>query len=284
VLAPFMPFLTEEVWQRLAVAVDPAAPRSVHWCDYPQPEAALIDEELERTFATAFAVATLGRKLREDAKLKVRQPLATITVVSRDAAVRAGAQRLAATICGELNVKALAVSADEAAFCTVQVKPNFAALRARAGAKLKDIGAALARWSFAEVAELESGRRVNVAGVDIALADVLLTRIPQAGSVVASAGAVTVALDTQLNPALVAEGYARECVSVLQQARKDIGLEVSDRIRVAWQASDPAVAAALEGHAAYIAGEVLATAFTRGTGDRQADLNGQAIAYAIAKA
>ena len=284
VLAPFMPFLTEEVHQRLVVAVDPQAPKSVHWCDYPQPDAALIDEALERDAAVTFTVATLGRKLREDSKLKIRQPLAALTVVSRDPQVRAAAQRFAKELSSELNVKAINVSPDEAAFCSISVKPNFAALRTRAGPKLKEIGAALSSWSFSEVAEIEAGRSVEIAGVSVGTTDVLLQRQPKPGSVVASSGSVTVALDTALNPELIAEGYAREFVSVLQQARKDAGLEVSDRIRVTWSSDDAELAAAIERHAAYIAGEVLATSFTRGDGTQQADINGRVVRYVIAKA
>jgi isoleucyl-tRNA synthetase len=284
VLAPFMPFLTEEVHQRLVRPVDPAAPASVHWCDFPRADATLIDAELERGIATTFTIASLGRKLREDAKLKVRQPLATLTVVSRDPTVRADAQRFATQICLELNIKHLAVSEDEAAFCSVSVKPNFAALRVRAGAKLKEIGAALSSWGFAQVAEVESGRPVEIAGIAVGKDDVLLQRQPKAGSVVASAGAVSVALDTTLTPELEAEGLAREFISVLQQARKDAGLDITDRIRVTWDSQDATVVAAITTHAAYIADEVLATTFERGAGTQGADLNGHAVQYTLARA
>jgi isoleucyl-tRNA synthetase len=284
VLAPFMPFLTEEVHQRLVRPVDPAAPASVHWCDYPQPDAKLIDDALEADVAVAFTVASLGRKLREDAKLKVRQPLATLTVVSRDPVVRAAASRFAAQICLELNIKRLAVSEDEAAFCSIQVKPNFAALRSRAGPKLKEIGAALGSWGFAQVAEVEAGRSVEIAGVAVGKDDLLLQRQPKAGSVVASSGAVSVALDATLTPELVAEGHAREFVSVLQQARKDAGLDISDRIRVAWSSEDAELATAITTHAAYIADEVLAVEFTRGAGTQNAEINGHTVRFTLVKA
>jgi isoleucyl-tRNA synthetase len=286
VIAPFMPFIAEEVHQRLVVAVDPQAPRSVHWCDFPQADEALIDGALEADVAVAFTIASLGRKLREDKKLKIRQPLPAITVVSRDPRVREAAQRLAVQLAAELNVKAIQVSPDEAAVCSITVKPNFAALRSRAGPKLKEIGAALTGWSFAEVAELEAGRTVDVAGVAIGTADVLLQRTPTAGAAVASEGAISVALDTQLTPELAAEGHAREFVSVLQQARKDAGLEVSDRIRVTWSSASAEATAAIAAHAAYIAGEVLAVDFTAGspTPSQDADLNGHPIRFILAKA
>ncbi len=168
------------------------------------------------------------------------------------------------------------------------MKPNFAALRTRAGAKLKDIGVILAKWGFAEVAELEAGRTVTVAEVPLALADVILQRTPKGGALVASEGAVTVALDAALTPDLVAEGHANELRSILQQARKDAGLAVSDRIAVAWDCIDEERAAAIEQHVPSIAAEVLAVRFVR---DRHlsaeatvADLNGQPVRFTILKA
>ncbi len=281
VIAPFMPFIAEEVHQRLVVGVDAAAPKSVHWCDFPQADETLIDAGLEADVTTAFAVASLGRKLREEKKLKIRQPLPAITVVSRDPAVRAAAERLAPQLAAELNVKAVRVSADEAAVCAINVKPNFAALRGRAGPKLKEIGATLAAWGFNEVAALESGRLVEVAGIAIGSGDVLLQRTPVAGGAVASAGAISVALDTAITPELAAEGHAREFVSVLQQARKDAGFEVSDRINVLWQSDDAELAAAIERFAGYIAGEVLATSFASGEAAQTADLNGRPVRFAV---
>jgi isoleucyl-tRNA synthetase len=285
VLAPFMPFLTEEVHQRLVRPVDAQAPASVHWCDYPQADAALIDLELERDVAISLSVASLGRKLREDHRLKVRQPLPSVTVISRDATVRAAAERFRAAIALELNVKTVHLSADEAAFCALTVKPNLKVLGKRCGPKLKAIGAVLSGWSFAEVAELEAGRTISVEGEAIGKDDLLLSRSPVAGAVTASLGAVTVALDTAVTPELMREGLGREFVSVLQQARKDTGLEVADRIRVAWDSEDGEVAAALGEHGAFIADEVLATALGRdAAAATTADLNGRPVRYTLAKA
>jgi isoleucyl-tRNA synthetase len=288
VLAPFMPFLTEEVHQRLVRPVDEAAPASVHWCDYPQADERLIDRALEERIAIARTVVALGRKLRDDHKLKVRQPLAALTVASRDAAVRTAVQASAALIADELNVKRVAVSSDEGAFCAITVKPNFKELGKRAGPKLKEIGAALSQWSHAEVARLEAGEAIAVAEVPLRLADVLLQRTPAAGALVASEGAVTCVLDTALTPELVREGLANEFISLLQQARKAAGLEVSDRITVAWTSPDAEAAEALERHGAEIAAEVLATRLARdaalGEGASSGELNGRPVRWRLEKA
>ncbi len=285
VLAPFMPFLTEEVYQRLVRPIDETAPTSVHWCDFPQADEQLIDAELERDVAISLTVSSLGRKLREDHKLKVRQPLKSVTVISRDAVVRAGAERFGAAIAAELNVKNVQFSADEAAFCSITVKPNLKVLGKRCGPKLKAISAVLQKWSFPEVAELDAGKSITVEGEAIGIDDLLLSRSPVAGSITASQGAISVALDTELNQELILEGLAREIVSVLQQGRKDAGLEVSDRITVVWSSADADIIAAIAAHQQFICDEVLATSLTQSSSAQsQVEINGRTFSYTITKA
>ncbi len=286
VLAPFMPFLTETVHQRLVRPVDAAAPASVHWCDYPQVDATQIDAALERRMATVRALATLGRRVREDHKIKVRQPLRGITVVHRDGGVRADVQAAAALIADELNVKDVAVEADESAFATVAVKPNFKTLGKRCGPKLKPIGAALAGWSFAEVARLEAGETITVEGEVLSLEDVVLQRTARENAAIATDGEYTVVLDTALDDALRREGIARDAINLFNTVRKDKGFEVSDRVRIAWKCDDAMVAQALREHAELIGREVLATDFGSGAtpvaGD-EAALSGATVRYAIAR-
>ena len=284
VLAPFMPFLTEEVHQRLVRSVDATAPASVHWCDFPQADEALIDAALEREMALAETAISLGRKLREDHKLKVRQPLPTVTIVSREAAVQGAVERLGGIIATELNVKAVRQSHDEVAFCALSVKPNLKVLGKRCGPKLKSISAVLSGWSFAEVAELEAGRSITVDGEVIGKDDLLLTRSPVAGAITASLGAVTVALDTAVTPELMREGLAREFISVVQQARKDAGLEVSDRIKLGWSSDDAEVVAAVTAFSAFIADEVLAVKFNQdASAASAAELNGRMVTFSLTK-
>src|SRR5690606_7542957 len=175
-LAPFMPFLTETVYQHLVREVDAQAPASVHFCDYPAEDAALIDADLEARMQNVRSVVALGRKLREDHRIKVRQPLAKLTVVHRDPTLRAHVTSAHELIEDELNVKRVDVEADESAFTSVSVKPNFKTLGKRCGSKLKDISAVLARWGFAEVERLEAGESINVAGEALTIDDVILQR------------------------------------------------------------------------------------------------------------
>ena len=265
VLAPFMPFITETVYQRLVPPVDGTAPKCVHFCDYPVADEQLIDPALERRMVTARAVVTLARKLREDHRIKVRQPLPQLTIVHRDPEVRMDVGHSDALIREEINVKNVGVEADESAFTTLSVKPNFKALGKRCGSKLKQIGAVLSEWSFEEVAKLEAGERVEVEGEALGLDDVLLKRTAREGAAVATDGSVTVVLETSISEELRREGLARELVSLLQNARKEAGLEVSDRIEVIWATDEEELVRALEEHAESIQRETLATVFVRGS-------------------
>jgi isoleucyl-tRNA synthetase len=189
-----------------------------------------------------------------------------------------------ALIQDELNVKSLGAEADESSFTSISVKPNFKTLGKRCGPKLKSIGAELARWGFGEVARLESGEQIEVSGEAIALGDVIFQRSALPGAVVATNGDLTVVLDTAIDPALKREGFAREFVSVLQNARKQAGLEVADRIVVRWSSSEPEVRDAFAEHGGLIAREVLATAFGEGDTRERCRLDEHDVGYAIERA
>jgi isoleucyl-tRNA synthetase len=283
VLAPFMPFITETAYQRLVRPLDASAPASVHFSDYPMASAGLIDTALEASMRVARDVVALGRKLREEHRIRVRQPLRRLTVVHRDPELRAMALVSQALIADELNVKNVAVEADESSFTSIAVKPNFKTLGKRCGPKLKPIGAELARWGFAEVARLEAGEKIEVEGVALALDDVILQRSALAGAAVATNGELTVVLDTEIDPVLRREGIAREFVSVLQNARKQAGLEVADRIRVSWSCQEGEVRAALGEHADAIAREVLAVQFAEGPTRDSSRLNEHDVGFALDK-
>jgi isoleucyl-tRNA synthetase len=283
VLAPFMPFITETAYQRLVRPLDASAPASVHFSDYPMASAGLIDTGLEESMRVARDVVALGRKLREEHRIRVRQPLRRLTVVHRDPERRAMALASQALIADELNLKNVAVEADEGSFTSIAVKPNFKTLGKRCGPKLKPIGTELAGWGFAEVARLEAGEKIEVEGVALALDDVILQRSALAGAAVATNGELTVVLDTEIDPVLRREGIAREFVSVLQNARKQAGLEVADRIRVSWSCQEAEIRAAFGEHADAIAREVLAVQFAEGPTRDSSRLNEHDVGFALDK-
>jgi isoleucyl-tRNA synthetase len=283
-LAPFMPFITETVYQRLVRPIDEQAPQSVHFCDYPTSEARYVDPELEQRMRVAREVVALGRKLREEHRIRVRQPLSRLTVVHRDPKVREMALASQSLIADELNVKAVAAEADESSFTSLSIKPNFKTLGKRCGPKLKAIGSELLRWGFDEVTRLESGGQIEVEGEALSLGDVILQRTALGGAAVATNGDLTVVLDTAIDPALRREGIAREFVSVLQNARKQAGLEIADRIRVSWSCQEPEVRAALSEHSEAIAREILAVELSEGSTREQCRLNEQDVGFALDKA
>jgi isoleucyl-tRNA synthetase len=283
VMAPFMPFLTETVYQKLVRALDGSAPASVHFCDYPESRPELIDPELETSMSIARSVVGLARKLREEHKVKVRQPLSKLTVIHRDKTVRDSVAASLALIADEVNVKTVAVEADESAFTSVTVKPNHKSLGRRCGPKLPEIVAALKGWGFSEVERLEAGEALVVAGEALKIEDVLLQRSPKGGAAVATDGRISVALDTHIDDPLRLEGIAREFVSVVQNARKDAGLEVTDRIVLEWGCGDEFTTQALRTHKDDVAKEVLALRIDEGSGTTAVEVNGVQVRFTLRK-
>ena len=259
VLAPVLPFVTESIWQNLVV--EPGvkdAPDSVHLADYPVVDAAKIDRGLEARMATARAVVRLGRALREKHKLKTRQPLPSVTVVSHDAAARAGVTDHVELIREELNVKEVVVLADDAELATLSFKANFKTLGKRMGKKMKEAAAAIEQLSRADFDALQSGFEVEVVGEKIKLEDVLVTRSARGDVVLEAEGELTVALDTRVDEALKREGLVRDVIREVQDARKRAGLALGDRVVLTLETADDELRAALDAGRQVIADEVLA--------------------------
>jgi isoleucyl-tRNA synthetase len=240
---------------------------SVHLCDYPMPDASLIDPTLEADVEQVRAAVGLGRALRERHQLKTRQPLARITVVHHDPRTRAAFQSHADLIAEELNVKAVEVTEDDAGLCEVSFKANFRALGPRVGKRMKEYAGAIAQMSrqdWDRVRGSDEGKGLVGDGLQIEVGDILVTRTPRGDVVIETDGPLTVALDTDLDDGLRQEGLARDLVRRLQTLRKDSGLEFTDRIRLGLRTDDEALAAALAAHRDYLAEELLATELTVG--------------------
>ncbi len=283
VLAPFMPFLTEQVHQRLVRPVDDDAPASVHFCDYPSARHELIDLPLEDLNDLARQVVSLGRKIREEENIKVRQPLLSLTLIHRDEAVRKRAEQAAQLICEEINVKTVLTSADEKQFTDLKILPNFKTLGKRCGKKLGVIKQGLLTWGFAEVSRLEAGESISLEGELLTLEDVVLQRTTKGKSAVVTDGQITVALDTTITDDLRAEGHAREFISQIQGARKAAGFEVTDRISLSFSTDNSEVSDALRKHQGSILREVLADALREGTEGDEINVNGATVKITLAR-
>ena len=259
VAAPFTPFISEAIYRNLRGEDMPA---SVHLCDFPAPDAAARDPELEARMARIQTVVRLGRQLRTEHDLKVRQPLARLHVASSNPEVLREIAAGEALVTDELNIKQISYDANEHALAHLQFKADFRRLGPRVGPAMKQVAAAVARMGAGEAAAFAAGRSVNVdlgGGNAFALeaADVTVQRTPREGLVVAAEGEIVIAIETALTPALVEEGLAREFVSRVQNLRKSADFEVTQRIAIRF-ASDTDVTAAVAAHAETIAAETLA--------------------------
>jgi isoleucyl-tRNA synthetase len=269
VMAPILPFLSEEIYQNLVRSVAPEAPESVHLDAYPQVDAGLVDSALETRVDCVIRTRNQALALREQARLKIRQPLATLTVRPRDEADRAvlADAHFAAQVCDECNVKRLELIEDEGALVSARAKPNWKALGPRYGKRTKAIASHLAR---ADVAAIQSAFREEGAWhfeldgetLELGPADVQVELEGPEHLVVASEGGAFLALDVRITPELEQEGIARDFNRQAQDRRKSAGLEVGDRIELVYTASDR-VAEAVAAHDALLREELLAARIER---------------------
>ncbi|MGH2720948.1 MAG: isoleucine--tRNA ligase [Actinomycetota bacterium] len=260
-LAPIVPFVTERMHRNLA---QPGDPESVHHTAYPEADPALVDRELSAQMRLVQHVVTMGHALRDLAALRVRQPLSEVRVATKDPEAVRALERLASHVTDELNVKALTLVDDLGDLTSLSAKPNFRTLGPRLGRDAGRLAAVLEQAPQPLLRALDAGERVVVEldGRDVELApeDVLLEPGTLPGWVTSEAGGYGVALHTELTDGLRREGWARDVVRHIQQIRKDLGLEVQDRIAVRYRTEDPEVARAVEEWSAYVAGETLADA------------------------
>ena len=272
-LAPFTPFLADEIHLNLAggtLGQTAETPDSVHLRDYPEVDAALADPALETAMEAVRLTVELGRAARSQAKAKVRQPLRRAVIVANDAE-REAIEARADLVTAELNVKELDFVTDEGELVSYTAKPNYRALGPRFGKKMPQVAAAVAALDAAHVATvLAGGGEIGIAidGTDHTLGpdDVTLALQPLDGYEVEAESGHAVALQLELDEELRREGLAREIVHAVQIARKEAGLEITDRIDLALGGDEDLLSAA-RAHEQYLAGEVLATSVTYEAGE-----------------
>ncbi|MDE0142380.1 MAG: isoleucine--tRNA ligase [Caldilineaceae bacterium] len=260
-LAPAIPFISEEIYQNLVAGVEPDAPDSVHLASWPHFEDTAIDDQLHADMALAQKVTTLGRAARESASLKVRQPLQRVVVRARSEQENAGLERVKHLLLSELNVKALEFAGEADELVEVSVFPLPRQLGQKYGRGYPVIRSSFAKMDQRDLASrLEAGQTVTVEdeGEEYAVEpeDVEVRRTPSAGLAVAEDGGYLVAVTTTLTPELELEGHARELVRRVQQLRKDSELDISDRIALTLSES-PLVGKLLSVHESYIVEETL---------------------------
>ena len=295
--APFTPFIAEDIYRNLVCHVDPKAPESVHLCDYPEGKAELINEELERRMEFIMNVVVLGRAARNEANLKVRQPLAEIKVVVADDFERHTLEIMEHLIGEELNVKKVTPVTDSSSLMRYIAKPNFKNIgKGPYKGLMPKIKAHLEQADGNEVKlQLEKGGyEITIDGKPVTLKaeDVVLQAEASEEYAVQSEGKLSIALLKTLTHELILEGYAREMVNKIQFMRKDLGFEVVDRIRVGYEVVDEAKKAdfekAVEMFGDYVKKETLTLKLGEGfdanlSEPAEWDINGVKIKLALAK-
>ncbi len=263
VMAPFTPFITERVWQDLFVG-ESGQPESVHLASWPLVDATALNETLSAHMDLVRRLVELGRGARAEGKVKNRQPLsrALIGAVEWDSL----SPELQSQVAQELNVQELqSLSQVEGDLVDVHTKANFRALGKRYGQQTPVVAAAVAAADGASIAAALRATGVatvsveGIGNVELTSEDVIITETPREGWSVMSENGASVALDLTMTEELIALGLAREVIRLIQDARKNSGLEISDRIEIAWSADSAELKAAIEEHSELIASEVLAT-------------------------
>ncbi len=290
-LAPFVPFVTEAIYQNLVRVVEPDAPASIHLCDFPAPVAHWLDADLETRMETVRALVSLGRAARNAAKIRVRQPLPAVLIATADRRLREQAE-LIELLADELNVKTVRFVDDASAYVRYEVKPRFDKLGPKYGGRVQAVAAALrALPAGAVAAALAAAQPVTVAvgGVSVQVEpDEIDLRLHTASGYAAEGlGGHVVILETAIDEALAQEGRARELVHHIQQLRKDLGLDVSDRI-VLYLDGDDGLRPILATFGPYVMAETLSKGIQSGAagreGAREVGLDGLRAVVAVERA
>ena len=303
-LAPFVPFLADEIHLNLTLGADPAADGpipaddiggksahrpldSVHLRDFPERDPALADPELEIAMEAVRLTVELGRAARAQAKAKVRQPLRRAVIVANDAE-REAIEARADLVTAELNVKELDFVSDEGELVRYSAKPNYRALGPRFGKRMPQVAAAVEALDAAHVAAVmaDGGEvGINVEGDEHTLGpdEITLALQPLDGYEVEAEAGHAVALQLELDDELRQEGLAREIVHAVQIARKEAGLEITDRIALSLGGDEDLIAAARV-HEQYLTGEVLATSISYdATGGASSQIDGRDLTITVCR-
>ena len=282
VMAPFAPFLSEHVYRQISdLAEERPKPSSVHLCSYPEADGSEIHRDLEDAVTRMQQVVLLGRRKREAVKINLRTPLSLVTIVHRDRDVLEAIRGLDEYVRSELNVKEVRYATEETDYIVLYAKPNFPVLGKRLGKRMKEYQELIESMTPGDIANFHDEKGVTLGGERFTEEEIQVFREAKPGTNVITDRLISIDLVCELNDELVMEGYAREAVNRIQRARRDAGLEVSDRIRLVYS-GDERVLEALGIHAEYVARETLATEFEPGpTVQFDAEIDGMRLGFDI---
>ena len=263
-MAPIAPFYADKLYMDLVRTTGRDTVASVHLAQFPVCDKTLVDKELEVRMEMAQKISSMGLALRKKVNIIVKQPLQKL-MIPVDAEMKARLEAVKPLIMNEVNVKEIDFVEGASDILVKKVKCNFKILGKKFGPLMKQVAAAVTAMTKGQIAELESAGRLTLdlggtpAEIEAGEVEIYSEDIP--GWVVANEGVLTVALDVTVTEELRREGIARELVSKIQNIRKSIGFEISDRIAVTISSNEN-TDAAIEEHKAYICNQVLADSLT----------------------
>ena len=277
VCAPFVPFMTEEIYQNLVTNLDKTAPESIHLCDFPVANEDYIDEKLEENMETVLKIVTLGRACRNVSGMKNRQVLSKAYVESK----KKLDENYYYIIKEELNVKELEFVDDASSFVSYNVKPNLKTVGPKFGAILPKINQMLRMGDgTAYVRELkENGKvvlEIGEAKVELLEEDLLIETTKSEKYISMQEDDMIVVLNIELTPELIEEGFVRELISKIQNLRKESGFEVQNHIEIYYSGNDK-LAEIIERNKNEIADDTLADKIEAGVGENELDINGEKV-------
>ena len=285
VCAPYVPFITEEIYQNLVRTNDKNAPESIHFCDFPTYNEKFVDKKLEDNMELVLKLVVAGRAARNTANAKNRQPLSKMYAKAPSALDK----EYYSIVLEELNVKELEFTDDVSSFVGYKFKPQLRTLGPRYGKILGKISAYLASCDTGKAMEtLNAGEPFvfDVDGVSVSLSkdDLLIETVQKEGLYAESAQDVTVVLDTNLTEELIEEGFVRELISKIQTMRKEADFDVQNHIRLFAEGSDKIVGI-LNKNAQTIMNETLTDSMEKNSGyTKEWNINGEKITLSIEKA
>ena len=286
VAAPMIPFMAEDIYRNLVCSIDPAAPESVHLCDFPVADSAMADQELEANMDAVLKIVVMGRACRNTANIKNRQPIGEMFVK----APYGLPELFQAIIEDELNVKKVTFADDVSSFTDYIFKPQLRTVGPKYGKFLGQIQQALAGLNGNQaMAELKAKGSLTLDSVnaDVVLyeEDLLITMTQQEGYVTEGDNEVTVVLNTNLTPELMEEGFVRELISKIQTMRKEAGFEVMDNIRISYRAEET-IDRIFQSYGTQIQSEVLAVSIrsdaVKGY-EKEWNINGEKVTLGVEK-
>jgi isoleucyl-tRNA synthetase len=264
-MSSFAPFYSDWLFQNLTETGDSTI-ESIHLTDWATAETALINKELEESMDLAQTISSLVHSLRKKEKMKVRQPLQRILIPVLSAKIQAQIQHVEELIKSEVNIKTIEYINDASGILVKSVKPNLPLLGKKLGPKMRFVVAAINSWGQEQIAAIERNGKINVElegeDFELLLEEVLISSQDIPGWSVASDAGVTVALDVTLTEELKQEGIARDLVNRIQNLRKDMGLEVQDKIKIQIADDNDLVNAAVAGFGTYIEAETQAVSLS----------------------